>query len=83
MQQFSLACVCDSEKLTGDTTHAVRTIVSVIPRKADLMSSVKLTYLFVKPLARESLIPQDLSKLCSSSRAIVREYNCVNEIYRE
>ena len=27
MQQFSLASVCDSEKSTGDTTHAVKAIV--------------------------------------------------------
>lgn len=56
-QQFSLGYVCDSEKLT---THALE-LLFVIPRKADFMSSVKLTFLFLKPpdvcFVRECLFP--------------------------
>ena len=68
MQQFSLACVCDSEKLTEDTSHAVRTIVCDSEKsrfnvvcKADLSVPEAARRLFV----RECLFSQDLLKLCS------------------
>ena len=47
--QFSLACVRDSEN-RKEIPHTLLELLSAIPRKAALISSVKLTFLFVKPI---------------------------------
>ena len=64
---ISLACVCNSEKLTEDTSHAVRTIVCDSEKsrfnvvcKADLSVPEAARRLFV----RECLFSQDLFKFC-------------------
>ena len=69
-----MACVCDSEKMTEDTSHAVRTIVCDSEKsrfnvvcKADLSVPEAARRLFV----RECLFPQDLLISCSWQGIVV------------